>query len=117
MDCIQFQSLINDFIYDKIQYSEDLEEFLNHAKECKTCNEELALYYTIQRGLGDVKSPEGKEEVTDIKQELDNIFDFYNEYFYKQKFMKKAGKISIVVFAVMIICTVIFIYLYMAGLI
>ena len=57
MECKDFQKLINDFIFDKIEYSEDLKEFLNHAKTCKNCGEELELYYTIRRGLGDVKAP------------------------------------------------------------
>ena len=62
MECKDFQKLINDFIFDKIEYSEDLKEFLNHAKTCKNCGEELELYYTIRRGLGDVKAPDGSEE-------------------------------------------------------
>ena len=56
MECKNFQKLINDFILEQIEYSEDLKEFLNHAKTCKNCGEELELYYTIRRGLGDVKA-------------------------------------------------------------
>ena len=47
MNCEVFQEKINDFIFDRIEYSEDLEDFLSHAKECKDCMEELQLYYTI----------------------------------------------------------------------
>ena len=111
MDCKRFQELINDFIYDRIEYSQDLEEFLGHAKNCNSCNEELSLYYTIHRGLGDVQSPTGIEEVQDCNQELKDIMSFYEEYFYKQRFMKKAGKISIITFSVMVICTIIYIFL------
>ena len=81
MECKDFQKLINDFIFDKIEYSEDLKEFLNHAKTCKNCGEELELYYTIRRGLGDVKAPDGSEESVDATQELENIINFYDEYF------------------------------------
>ena len=73
MDCTRFQELINDFIFDKIDYSDDLKEFLEHAKTCKSCNEELSLYYTIHRGLGDIPAPEGSEEGADTEEELDNI--------------------------------------------
>lgn len=76
MECKDFQKLINDFIFDKIEYSEDLKEFLNHAKTCKNCGEELELYYTIRRGLGDVKAPDGSEESVDATQELENIINF-----------------------------------------
>lgn len=115
MDCTKFQELINDFIFDRIEYSDDLQEFLEHAKECSSCNEELSLYYTIHRGLGDVPAPEESEEGADTEQELENIKSFYEEYFAKQKIMKKAGKISIIVFLSMIICTILFIYLNAAG--
>ena len=81
MECKDFQKLINDFIFDKIEYSEDLKEFLNHAKTCKNCGEELELYYTIRRGLGDVKAPDGSEESVDATQELENIINFYDELY------------------------------------
>lgn len=115
MDCKKFQKLINDFIYDRIEYSEELEEFLEHAKNCESCNEELTLYYTIHRGLGDVSAPDGVEEVRDCNQELQDIMSFYEEYFYKQRFMKKAGKISIVVFFIMVLCTIIYVFLRVSG--
>ena len=92
-----------------------MEEFLKHAKECESCNEELTLYYTIHRGLGEVSAPDGVEEVSDCNQELQDIMSFYEEYFYKQKFMKKAGKISIVVFAVMVLCTIVYVFLRISG--
>lgn len=111
MDCTKFQELINDFIFDRIEYSDDLQEFLEHAKNCKNCNEELSLYYTIQRGLGDAQAPEESEEGADTEEELENIKSFYEECFAKQRIMKKAGKISIVIFLFMIFCTILFIYL------
>ena len=111
MDCTRFQELINDFIFDKIDYSDDLKEFLEHAKTCKSCNEELSRYYTIHRGLGDIPAPEGSEEGADTEEELDNIKSFYDEYFQRQKTMKKAGKISIIIFLFMICCTILFVYL------
>ena len=115
MDCTKFQKLINDFIFDKIEYSEDLEEFLEHAKNCENCNEELSLYYTIHRGLGDVSAPDDSEEDADPDKELENILGFYDEVFEKQRFMKKAGRISIVIFAIMIVCTGIYVYARVSG--
>ena len=82
MECKDFQKLINDFIFDKIEYSEDLKEFLNHAKICKNCGEELELYYTIRRGLGDVKAPDDSEESVDATQELENIINSIDNYIY-----------------------------------
>ena len=115
MDCKKFQELINDFIFDKIEYSEDLEEFLDHAKNCESCSEDLELYYTIHRGLGDAPPPDDSGEIMDAGTELENIFSFYDEYFEKQRFMKKAGKISIFIFGLVLIGTGIYVYLRISG--
>ena len=117
MECKDFQKLINDFIFDKIEYSEDLKEFLNQAKTCKNCGEELELYYTIRRGLGDVKAPDGSEESVDATQELENIINFYDEYFEKQRKRKKAAIISVIIAMLMIIFVIVCLYLNTIGII
>lgn len=115
MDCNTFQRNLNDFIYDKIEYSEDLEEFLEHAKNCESCNEDLELYYTIHRGLGDVEPPVDNSEIMDVKKELSTIIGFYDEVFEKQRFMRKAGRISVCVFGVALIGIVVYVYLRLSG--
>ena len=75
MNCEVFQEKINDFIFDRIEYSEDLEDFLSHAKECKDCMEELQLYYTIHRGLEDVPAPFEGEETKKAEEELQEMTD------------------------------------------
>ena len=106
MECKDFQKLINDFIFDKIEYSEDLKEFLNHAKTCKNCGEELELYYTIR-----------SEESVDATQELENIINFYDEYFEKQRKRKKAAIISVIIAMLMIIFVIVCLYLNTIGII
>ena len=88
MNCEVFQEKINDFIFDRIEYSEDLEDFLSHAKECKDCMEELQLYYTIHRGLEDVPAPFEGEETKKAEEELQDL--------QRQKSYKKAARISII---------------------
>lgn len=111
MECREFQNLIHDFIFDKIEYTDELEEFIEHARTCPKCREDLDLYYLIDRGLGDVSAPDSSEEDTDYNQELEDIFSFYDECFLKQKKQKRGRKISF------FICTVIFICIigYLAG--
>ena len=103
MDCELFQKKIRDFIFDKIEYSEDLEEFLSHAKECNACKEELELYYTIHRGLGDISPPLETDEPMNITEELKYIYEYYNEYFEKQKRLNKIGRIIVVVLAFILV--------------
>ena len=95
MNCELFQKKIRDFIFDKIEYSEDLEEFLTHAKECNECREELELYYTIHRGLGDIEPPIESEAPMTAEEELAYICEYYNEYFEKEKRLSKIGKIAV----------------------
>ena len=89
MECKDFQKLINDFIFDKIEYSEDLKEFLNHAKTCKNYGENLELYYTIRRGPA-CQGPDGNEESIDATQELENIINFMMNILKKTKRKEKA---------------------------
>ena len=103
MDCELFQRKIRDFIFDQMEYSEDLEEFLQHAKECKECQDELELYYTIHRGLEDVEAPVETDVPMTAKEELKYIFDYYFEYFEKEKRMNKIGKVFVVVLALVLV--------------
>ena len=115
MECRKFQELIHDFIFDKIEYSDDLENFIEHARTCQNCKEELELYYMLHRGLGDIDAPYDDDEIMDNETELEHIFGFYDEIFFKQKKMKRAGKISVVVFLAMVICAGIYVYLRNVG--
>lgn len=99
MNCELFQKQIRDFIFDKIEYSEDLEEFLRHSKECGECREELELYYTIHRGLEEVQSPVETDEPMTAKEELEYIFQYYSDYFKKEKLMKQIGRIFLIILA------------------
>jgi hypothetical protein len=110
MQCKDCKKQIDDFIYDKIKYSDDLKDFLEHVKSCDECMEELELYYTIHRGLEDVAPPVETEQFLTIKEELDYIFKYYNDYFLRQK---KIKVITIVLIA--LIVTIIVSYMIWVG--
>lgn len=103
MDCELFQKKIRDFIFDKIEYSEELEEFLLHAKECDNCWEELELYYTIHRGLEDIEPPVETDTPMTSEDELKYIFEYYIEYFEKEKHLNKIGKVFVIILTVALI--------------
>ena len=71
----------------------------------------------IWRGLGDVKAPDGSEESVDATQELENIINFYDEYFEKQRKRKKAAIISVIIAMLMIIFVIVCLYLNTIGII
>ena len=71
MTCIKAQSMIVSFVDNKLSI-EELEEFLDHVNSCKTCREELEVYYTLltamkqlneDRNLSDNFSLELKEKL------------------------------------------------------
>lgn len=117
MECSTFQSLINDFLFDKIEYSDDLEEFLDHAEDCKKCNEELLFYYSIRRNLGDISAPDESMEILDMDKELSNIKEFYRDIFSKRRAKKKARKSILIIIVVMASIVLAFIALHFANII
>ena len=50
MDCKQFNSLIQDFLHDRLDEMR-LSEFLTHIEECEDCRDELRIQYLIYEGL------------------------------------------------------------------
>ena len=50
MDCREFRSKIPDFVNGTIEPS-CLDEFLNHAKNCSDCMDEMEINYMINTGL------------------------------------------------------------------
>ena len=117
MDCRTFQSLINDFLFDQIEYSDDLEDFLSHAKECTKCDEELTLYYSLRRSMGDISAPDDSKDSIDLNDELNRIKDFYGDVFEKQRARKKAKRALYGIVAAMGILVLVLIALNFAGII
>ena len=78
MTCIKAQSMIVSFVDNKLSI-EELEEFLDHVNSCKTCREELEVYYTLltamkqlneDRNLSDNFSLELKEKLEKAQEKI-----------------------------------------------
>lgn len=50
MDCKEFNSLIQDFLHDRLGEMK-LAEFLRHYDECEDCRDEMRIQYLIYEGL------------------------------------------------------------------
>ena len=101
MDCKQFQKLINDFIFDRVENDDVLKGFIEHYKQCNECREELSLYYTIHRGLDDIEAPYDEYSV-DYDKELESIFKYYEDCFRRNRNIKKIIYLTIcIAFVVM----------------
>ena len=79
----------------------------------------IAVSGRIQTGSYDGK--DGKKvyttDVVDATQELENIINFYDEYFEKQRKRKKAAVISVIIAMLMIIFVIVCLYLNTIGII
>ena len=115
MVCKDFQKLIHDFIYDRIDYSDELEEFINHANECSECMEELELYYSIHRGFDDVESPVKVDEILEPGVELRYVMEFYEKYFRRQNLLYNIGKAVLICFTAVIFVVIIYFFLVLVG--
>ena len=66
MDCIKARECITPFIKGKLGL-DDIEEFLEHIKDCKECREEFEIYYFILVGL---ENQDSTYDNTDIREEM-----------------------------------------------
>lgn len=84
MNCSEFKKEMNNFIHNTMD-DDKAEGFIKHFKECSACNEELEIYYMINRTFNDV--PVSGETVSmrnsyDFKKRLALKIAHYEEVIY-----------------------------------
>ncbi len=87
MNCSEFKKEMNNFINNTID-DDSIEEFINHYKNCKTCNEELEIYYMINKTFNQ-DSTSGNTTVSlsdsyDFKKRLNHKISKYDEMIYNK---------------------------------
>ena len=94
MNCSDFKKNMNNFISDTIE--EDVaKDFIAHFKECPECNEELEIYYMINKTFNDTHTKSESTSMSnsyDFKKQLSLKIAYYQELFYrnyKKNFMMK----------------------------
>src|SRR5574344_1303590 len=76
MECSEFIKCIPDFIDKKLE-EDYFDEFIQHAKSCENCKDELEIYYMIKVGLERIETDSSKSY--DIQGELENTLNFYEK--------------------------------------
>lgn len=104
MDCREFGLLTKDFIFDNIRDNKVIKEYLEHAKTCKDCHDELEVVYSMFRSLGDVMGPDGKDESADYVRELLQINEYYEEEF---KLVKQSKRLRMIIVLIILIIVII----------
>ena len=69
MTCLEAQSNIMDFIEKKLP-DDKAGDFVRHMRKCKTCSEELEIYYTMIVGMHQLDK--GRELSSNFKQDLND---------------------------------------------
>ncbi len=74
LDCKKNLKMVMPYIRNKLS-QEETEEFLDHIKRCKTCREELEIYFTIEVGLNNLD--EGKHDYNIAGALMEHIANSY----------------------------------------
>lgn len=76
MKCDEFVKLIPDFIGRTLE-EDYFEGFIQHAKSCESCKDELEIYYMIKVGLERIETDSSKS--FDIQSDLENTLNYYEK--------------------------------------
>ena len=86
MNCSEFKKEMNNFIYNTIE-DDVIEDFIAHYKSCKSCNEELEIYYMVNKTFN-MKSDDGQTvsmpDSYDFKKRLNSKIAYYEEKIYNR---------------------------------
>ncbi len=97
MDCKTAQEKIMPYIRWELD-DREMEEFIEHIRECKTCSEELEVYYTIYYALEKLEDDEGQGSF-DIRKLLEKDLEMAQQrirnhqivHFYQKLFLTIMG--------------------------
>ncbi|MDD3218391.1 MAG: zf-HC2 domain-containing protein [Lachnospiraceae bacterium] len=85
MDCKEAESHVNDYIDGTMTVSQ-LETFLKHVRNCKSCYDELETYYTIRVAMSYLE--EGQAHSYNIKEMLSEDMKGKDRYIFRVKQQK-----------------------------
>lgn len=94
MTCIDTQRLITPFIQGELEIDQ-LEEFVNHVKNCPDCMEELEVYYVLISGMKQLD--EDKVLSNDFHQDLMNMIKRSEDRIFHYKFLHIRKRIVLIV--------------------
>ena len=85
MNCNEFKKQINSFIDNTID-DDNIEAFINHYKSCKDCNEELEIYYMVNKTFNQdfEDNTFSVPDSYDFKKRLNSKVAYYEEMIYKR---------------------------------
>ncbi len=86
MNCSEFKSEMNNFINNTID-EDNIESFITHYKSCKSCNEELEIYYMVNKTFNqdfDEGNTVSIPDSYDFKKRLNRKVAYYDDMIYRR---------------------------------
>ena len=86
MNCSEFKAKMNNFINNSID-EDDIEAFIEHYKSCKACNEELEIYYMVNKTFNQDMEDGNTVSIPDsydFKKRLNSKVAYYDEMIYRR---------------------------------
>lgn len=117
MNCSDFKKEMNKFISDTIEV-DVAKEFIEHSKECPGCNEELEIYYMINKAFDDTHT---KSETTgisnsyDLKKLLSLKIAYYQEIIYRKYKINFLMKFLLIVTEFIALLMVVYFIIFVLG--
>lgn len=85
LQCIQITKMIPAFIDRELSYRE-LEQFMEHVKECESCREELSIQFLVEVGLNSLEAG----NTFDLQEELIMAMEEAERKVQIYRFLKKS---------------------------
>lgn len=93
MDCKTAGNMVLPYIHKELS-GRDMEEFLEHIKECPDCYEELEIYFTVSVALRKLR--EDREKSYDIQRVLRDELKSARRKMTRRKIMRIGARITII---------------------
>ena len=107
MTCKEVEQMIMPYINDELT-DKQLGPFLEHINACKSCYEELEIYYTIYAGLSQLDGENEGRDMHNILQEALHASEqrvrgrvFFNLYYLASQVLAMAALVAIIVMEIL----------------
>ncbi len=107
MTCKEAEQMVMPYINDELT-DKELGPFLNHIYSCKSCYEELEIYYTLYAGLSQLDGENEGQDMRNLLQEALHVSEqrirgrrFFNIYYVASQVLAMAALAALLVMEIL----------------
>lgn len=103
MTCQEAERMITPYLKDELT-GDELEGFLNHLEECKSCQEELEIYFMVDLGVKQLDSDNEKIDIVkDLEQKIEESYSKVTRMWFFRIFRYAVNTLMVMAVIVMIL--------------